>query len=160
MDRPCEWEVKFRARHAADVTFHLGGDQGEGTAHTLVWYDSGKFYAYCRMEGHHRCRCNRMSGPGRKPAAGRPLGFMYWWLQQAARHANQEGHQLDRWPSWAERKAARQELKALQGSALLMFKAADKMNGPDVWRRVVRLMGKGLANRHIELEREPKIGRA
>ena len=108
------------ARHAADVTFHLGGDQGEGTAHTLVWYDSGKFYAYCRMEGHHRCRCNRMSGPGRKPAAGRPLGFMYWWLQQAARHANQEGHQLDRWPSWAERKAARQELKALQGSALLM----------------------------------------
>ena len=38
-----------------------------------------------------------------------------------------------------------------------MFKSADKFNGLDVWRRVVRLMDKGLSNRPEDLRNEMRM---
>ena len=47
--------------------------------------------------------------------------------------------------------------QVLKGSALVMFKSADKFNGLDVWRRVVRIMDNGLNNRLEDLRCEMRM---
>ncbi len=47
--------------------------------------------------------------------------------------------------------------QVLKNSALVMFKSADKFNGLDVWRRVVRMMDNGLNNRLEDLRNEMRM---
>jgi hypothetical protein len=47
--------------------------------------------------------------------------------------------------------------QVLKGSALTMFKSADKFNGLDVWRKVIRLMDHGLTNRLEDLRIEMRM---
>lgn len=109
------------SRHAPEIVFRLGGDQENRQAPALVWYDSGRFYAYCKCAGHDRCRLNRSSSSStHKKGLGRPLGLMSWWLKRGMEHPDRPAHLQDVRPTQAERKAARAELKALPGVAALL----------------------------------------
>ena len=108
-------------RHDAEVVFRLG-EQDDKSSPTLVWYDSGRFYAYCRGAGHEKCRLNRTSSSSSaRPRGGRPLGFLFWCLKQAEGCTLNE-HMGNVRPTREQRKAARQELKALPGATVLFSK--------------------------------------
>ena len=97
---------------------------GEGPVEqrpTIVWYRSGTFYAYCRGF-HGNCRCNRKSVAGKRVAQGRPLGFLFWWLQQSREHGTAEEHLHDCYPSKAERRAAREDLRRRFPESRRLFK--------------------------------------
>ena len=96
------------------------------TPSTLVWYKTSEtFYAYCRNCGHGaKCCKNRQAEPGRSAATGRPLGFLFWWLERRHKHAAGYGmvHRDDVYPNWAERREARNRLKAIPGMDALLTK--------------------------------------
>ena len=106
-------------------------EEGIGPS-TLVYYStSGLFYAYCRRCGHGaRCCKNRKSLEGRSPAAGRPLGFLYWWLLQRLQHLDGEdcgkAHRADCNPTWVQRREARDALKLVPGADQLFAAERDQ----------------------------------
>ena len=100
----------------AQVTFPIAGGRSPSA---LVWYTTGVFYAYCRGCKHGRCCKERVGDAAKGRKGGRPLGFLYWWLKQRSEWVDGAGHREDVYPTWAQRKAAREELKALPGSEVL-----------------------------------------
>lgn len=68
---PMEEAPAASGRHVAEVVFRLGGDQDDRSAPSLVWYDSGRFYGYCKCGSRDRCRLNRSSAASAAPPISR-----------------------------------------------------------------------------------------
>ena len=112
------------------VEFRLG----EGAmSSSLIWYTTDQFYAYCRDCGHGaRCCKNRIGSLAKGAHKGRPLGFLYWWIQQGSHWGHALDHAADVGPSWIQRRAARDALKLLPGSeALFRKERKQRLDEPD-----------------------------
>lgn len=91
-----------------------------------------EFVAHCTcVETHHRCRLSRKSTESLAPnraGQGRPLGLLMAWLAQAGNYPDCHAHVRMPKPDLAARSAAREMLKAFEGSELL-FEAERAQRG-------------------------------
>jgi hypothetical protein len=115
-----------RTKLAAEIRLEVPGFGA------LVWYARGEFYAYyLDPTGVVSFRKSRTSKAGKRPAQGRPLGFLYHWLTvlapESSEHPPDRGIQPDR----EERIVARLALADIPGSEALFDKEAPVQNPED-----------------------------
>ena len=89
------------------------------------------FYATCKNLHHGRCVASRSAHEGRKPAQGRPLGFLAAWIAKGDSCSDQVQHKKLQ-PSQADRLAARCDLaKPEQADLLPEFLAKERPRRAD-----------------------------
>ena len=97
---------------------------------SITWYRySSDFVVVCRMHAG-QCRKHKSSRAyARRPAQGRPLGWMAAWLELHAEHPTAEEHKLCCHPTLDQRQSARARLAALPSSVGLLSKERDLREG-------------------------------
>ena len=94
------------------------------------------FYAYCTAPIHNtnadgslkeyiaptsRTMCRKKRVGMAAVTKGRPLGFLFSWLKSHAFHHSADNHMSDAITSYADRVAARTELKAIVAAGRLFY---------------------------------------
>eukprot|EP00971_Amphidinium_carterae_P325518 6455819-Amphidinium_carterae.3 len=67
------------------------------------------FFAVCPR--HSGCTKTKTAAVGRSAGSGAPLGFLAAWCRDAPQHGSKESHMKESQPGFAERRAARDQLK-------------------------------------------------
>jgi hypothetical protein len=94
---------------------------------TLTWYTDGRFKVVCKCEGHRKCTKERESTAGRRRCKGRPLGYMYYWLQCCSMFPDSDEHMRgDIFADFLARRQARTELAEIAGANALFRKERPK----------------------------------
>ena len=119
-------DVVHRTNAAAEIRLEVPGFG------SLVWYARGGFYAYyVGPGGVVAFRKSRTSKAGKRPAQGRPPGYLFHWLIVLAPESSEHPPDKSIQPDREERIVARLALADIPGSEALFDKEAPVQNPED-----------------------------
>ena len=114
---------QLAAREPADLVWSMP----EGR---ITYYRHGYFTCLCQLPNHHKCVMTRSAKAGSRPAQGRPLAFLYAWLQSGKGLPDKACHwDPIAWPNLAARQAARTHIQDVPEAAALLAKERTQRPG-------------------------------
>ena len=100
----------------------------------ITYYRQGFFTCLCLHPNHEKCIMTRTAKAGSRPAQGRPLAFLYTWLQAGENLPDKACHwEPAVWPTFEAREAARNQiLDNVEAAPLLAMERARRPGeGPE-----------------------------